>query len=319
MDSAVGFTQIPNDILESFVSVEFTKRESKIFWAVVRKTFGFKKGSDDISSSQLAKATGLHINHVRTTVKSLEEKKILVVSDGFYGKELGVNPEIDSWLIEPKETKTVVKVTKAVATKTVVKTTKTVARNNQNSCLKQPKRLPTKETITKETITKETKGLVSKNIELVFEYWKNETGQVRAKLDDDRKKKIKCGLANFSVEDCFTAISGCMKTPHNRGDNDRNTSYVSVGVIFKNAEQIERFIGNNTNPPAPRTPNFWERKGITNAKNNEPSPVLHAKQSAADNSVARYEAFIAEQSSGSADGGDSGAVVEHGATVSHAV
>ena len=130
--------------------------------------------------------------------------------------------------------------------------------------------------------TKKSSSLV-KNTTLVFDHWKNETGHKKSKLDDARKKKIKFGLANFSVEDCLEAISGCVKTPHNQGDNDRNTEYLSISVIFKNAEQIERFIRNNKNPPAPSRANFWNEKGGFNAGNQEVRQ--HQKQSTVDGAV----------------------------------
>ena len=165
-------------------------------------------------------------------------------------------------------------------------------------------------TINKEPKASKKSSSLVKNTTLVFDHWKNETGHKKSKLDDARKKKIKFGLANFSVDDCLEAISGCVKTPHNQGDNDRNTEYLSISVIFKNAEQIERFIRNNKNPPAPSRANFWNEKGGFNAGNQEVRQ--HQKQSTVDGAVERHRIFVEQlRAKNGNPGGDSGFVVEH--------
>ena len=65
----------------------------------------------------------------------------------------------------------------------------------------------------------------------------------QARLDDKRKKIIRAALkTGYSVDDLKTASIGCQLTPFNQGDNEQGQKYDGLHVIFKNADQIDRFI-----------------------------------------------------------------------------
>jgi hypothetical protein len=85
--------------------------------------------------------------------------------------------------------------------------------------------------------------------EEVFKFWQITLSHEKAILDDKRKKFISSALKNFSVDDLKMAIVGCSLTPHNMGQNEAGEIYDKISVIFKDAEQIERFIKNSKNPP----------------------------------------------------------------------
>lgn len=78
----------------------------------------------------------------------------------------------------------------------------------------------------------------------VFQFWQETFNHRKAVLDDKRKGFIKKALKLYSLDDCKKAITGCSKTPHNMGENDRKQKYNGIHIIFKDADQIERFIGN---------------------------------------------------------------------------
>lgn len=85
-------------------------------------------------------------------------------------------------------------------------------------------------------------------IDDIFQCWQTIMGHPNAKLDDKRRKLIRNALkTGYAVNDLKTAILGCSKTPHNMGDNDRGQRYDGLHVIFKNADQIDRFIHNAMN------------------------------------------------------------------------
>ncbi len=85
-------------------------------------------------------------------------------------------------------------------------------------------------------------------IEDIFQYWQTIMDHPNAKLDDKRRKLIRNALkTGYAVNDLKTAIVGCSLTPHNMGDNDRGQRYDGLHVIFKNADQIDRFIHNAMN------------------------------------------------------------------------
>ncbi len=49
------------------------------------------------------------------------------------------------------------------------------------------------------------------------------------------------------------AIIGCSLTPFNMGDNPRGQRYDGLNIIFKDADNIDRFIKNKFCPPKPKT------------------------------------------------------------------
>ena len=55
-----------------------------------------------------------------------------------------------------------------------------------------------------------------------------------------------------TIVDLNKAILGCSRTPWNMGDNERGTLYDSIALIFRNAPNIERFMGHSDNPPIAR-------------------------------------------------------------------
>ncbi len=83
----------------------------------------------------------------------------------------------------------------------------------------------------------------------VFDFWRNHTGHTKAGFDDKRKAIIRKFLPLYGVDDLCKAIRGCMSTPWNQGDNPQGQIYDALSVIFKDADQIDRFIKNADNPP----------------------------------------------------------------------
>ena len=74
---APNFTQTPNDLFDHWLP-HLSEGELKVLLVIMRKTFGWHKKRDRISSSQLAKITGLHEETVRICTKSLCEKGVIV-------------------------------------------------------------------------------------------------------------------------------------------------------------------------------------------------------------------------------------------------
>ena len=87
-------------------------------------------------------------------------------------------------------------------------------------------------------------------VETIFFHWQRTMGYDYAQLDEARKRLIRAALKKgYSVDDLCAAISGCRKTPHNCGDNDRGERYDSLRLILSSSDQIDRFIRNNQTPP----------------------------------------------------------------------
>jgi hypothetical protein len=102
-------------------------------------------------------------------------------------------------------------------------------------------------------------------IERVFTHWKHTMDHPKAVLDPPRRQLIRKALqAGYTVEQLCEAITGCSLTPHNKGENDRGQRYDGLHIIFRNADQIERFIYNAHHPP--RVLNPAEKRLETNIR-----------------------------------------------------
>ena len=74
------YTAIPNSLLEKIIFYDFTKNEMKIILALLRHTIGYKCKEARLSNTYLSKKTGIDIRRIKESVKSLIEKKIIIVS-----------------------------------------------------------------------------------------------------------------------------------------------------------------------------------------------------------------------------------------------
>ena len=86
----------------------------------------------------------------------------------------------------------------------------------------------------------------------IFSHWQRTLEHPQARLDNSREKWIRGALRmGYSVEECCQAITGCSLTQHNIGKNDRGERYDGFHIIFKSADQIDRFMQNALSPPQP--------------------------------------------------------------------
>src|SRR5205085_7796297 len=83
-----NYTMVPDELFDELL-VDLSGAELKVLLYVIRRTFGFKKGSDRISKAQLEKGiqrsdgtildrgTGLSRRAIRLAVDSLVERNVL--------------------------------------------------------------------------------------------------------------------------------------------------------------------------------------------------------------------------------------------------
>lgn len=78
----------------------------------------------------------------------------------------------------------------------------------------------------------------------IFDYWKKIMLSPGSVLDDKRKKLIKSALKmGYSPADLCKAIRGCSKSPFHMGQNAQKTKQNHLGLIFRSAEYVDKFIG----------------------------------------------------------------------------
>ncbi|MGV8869289.1 MAG: hypothetical protein ACOH2S_20405 [Janthinobacterium svalbardensis] len=82
-------------------------------------------------------------------------------------------------------------------------------------------------------------------VKTIFAFWQKVMDSPKSALDSKRKRLIAKALKNYSPGDICRAIRGCAKTPHNMGQNDRNTKFNGLDLILRDADHIDRFIRND--------------------------------------------------------------------------
>ena len=91
-----GHVKIANEIVEQLARAKLSGYEWRVLWAVLRKTWGWRKKSDAVPLSQIARMTGIQRPHVVETKKRLLKKKILFVHKG----KIGFQKDYEQWQIK---------------------------------------------------------------------------------------------------------------------------------------------------------------------------------------------------------------------------
>jgi len=103
-------------------------------------------------------------------------------------------------------------------------------------------------------------------VQSIFDYWQEVMKHENAKLDSKRSRTIQSALKmGYRHDELCRAILGCSLTPFNMGDNDRGQTYDGLHVIFRDAEQIERFMRHADRPPKPMGASEKRTQGNINA------------------------------------------------------
>lgn len=92
-----GYIRIANELFDAILSFKFTYRQIKVLLAVLRKTYGYGKKSDDISASQIGKMCGMPRPHVASTLVELEQLNVLFREPGRYGTITSINKKYSEW------------------------------------------------------------------------------------------------------------------------------------------------------------------------------------------------------------------------------
>ena len=92
-----GYTRLANELMDAIIAFDFSKRQYKILLSVIRKTYGYGKKTDDISTRQVAEMTGIDQGHCVRTINELCEMKVMLKQHGQYGQVLEINKHFDKW------------------------------------------------------------------------------------------------------------------------------------------------------------------------------------------------------------------------------
>ena len=92
-----GYTRIANSFLDAIITAELSGREMKILLALIRKTYGFHKKTDQITGAQIAKLINYDgdVCNIRRDIAELKRRKFIQVD----GEKIGPNPIISEWIL----------------------------------------------------------------------------------------------------------------------------------------------------------------------------------------------------------------------------
>jgi len=212
-----GYTMIANEILDALCKFRIPGEQRQCLDYILRKTYGFKKSEDQISNGQFCSATGLKKGNVSRAIKWLSEKQLVIKSDNTKIPTYRFNKDYSEWLLLSKKQPVIKKATVVI--------------KSDNKLLS--KVMDTKEK--KETIQK-------KDVEEVFNFWKEELKHQKSKLDSSRERLIRARLKDgYSVADLKEAVTGCKNSPFHQGENKDRKKYDGIELICRDAAHVDMF------------------------------------------------------------------------------
>lgn len=88
-----GYTRLANEIIEALMRTNLSAYQSRILWAIWRRTYGYHKTQDWIANRQLVEMTGIKKPHVSRTVSELIMRNMVTQA----GNKVGFNKDYTRW------------------------------------------------------------------------------------------------------------------------------------------------------------------------------------------------------------------------------
>lgn len=231
-----GFTKIANELLGEIIKRDFSKRELKVIFAVIRFTYGFNRKEAELSVRFISESTGIKFHHLSTTINDLATKNILILSESEtrkQGRNLKLNKDYDTWNINSSQNSNSSQKGNGSVPKKVTDSPKTVTLSG------------TKKESIKENIKKgDSQNLFNQNEDTELH-----TLQMIIKQDFPRIAKLKQQLTKQESEKLVNEytieeIKEVLDAMENY--KDLNKRYISVYRTIKN--WLKRHNRNNNNP-----------------------------------------------------------------------
>lgn len=100
-----GYSRVANELLEGLTKAGLSSSEYAVMLVVIRHTYGWQRTLAPISSSFLAKATGISERTVKYARQNLKAKKMIVFGPRSSETEIAVigpNPDVEKWLVNAR-------------------------------------------------------------------------------------------------------------------------------------------------------------------------------------------------------------------------
>lgn len=97
-----GYVKVSNELFDAVIIHGFSGRQIKVLMAIIRKTYGFNKKSDEIGLSQFQKMTGLDPKHVSIVLQELEQLNVVTITPGSSARRISINKMYNTWVSPEK-------------------------------------------------------------------------------------------------------------------------------------------------------------------------------------------------------------------------
>lgn len=147
-----GYLRLSNTLVDALCRTKLSDRESRVMFAVIRRTYGYGKATDWVCLEQLSDMTGIASSNICHAIKSLTARDIIIKD----GRKVGVNPVVSAW----KDKKSTVVNSEKPSVKTdniIVDSDNAIVETDSVDC-------QNRETQKKDTNTKEIQKISSSNI-----------------------------------------------------------------------------------------------------------------------------------------------------------
>jgi phage replication O-like protein O len=94
-----GFTKIANELLDAVC--RFGPARERIFWVIIRQTYGYGEKRTAISLTKFSQMTGIHKKHINRELKNLEKESRITILGDAETRTYGIVKDYSLW--KPKE------------------------------------------------------------------------------------------------------------------------------------------------------------------------------------------------------------------------
>ncbi len=213
-----GHIQIANELYEMILRSNFTLRELKVILTVMRFTYGFNRKEWELSVRFISKATGIKYQHISSSVTSLVEKNVIVISESNthkQGRILKLNKDYETWNLNRSQS----------------------GYSSQNSDGSVPKRVTVR--VPKTVTKKDNKDkLNTYSVEDFEKFWKIfPNGELGSKGSRKNAKRefLKLNPEKINLEKLFIAVNK---------QSEYKSMMKSEGKFFESFPHIERWLKN---------------------------------------------------------------------------
>jgi phage replication O-like protein O len=104
-----GYTRVANELLEAVFHADFNGAQIRVLLCLIRNTYGYGRKECEFSNGFVAKGTGLNKKSVALVMNSLQEGKVIIVTQQptyTTPKKVKLNKRIKEWSSLPPQWKT---------------------------------------------------------------------------------------------------------------------------------------------------------------------------------------------------------------------